>query len=563
MKRLFISALTGLFVASPVFAFTPDDPLLSEQWYVPQIHADEAWDSTQGSADVVVAVLDTGIDLDHPDLAGRLWTNPGEVDSDHIDNDRNGYIDDVHGWDFVDEDPIAAPNPGDPYSEDGVAHGTAIAGVIAAMGNNGEGIAGIAWNVRIMPVRILDNFGSGTSSNATRALRYAVANGADIVNLSFTGTEVDPAFEDAVREAYAANVVVVAAVGNSGNGGIDTDETPIYPACFMGPNGEDWVIGVAASTPDDTKANFSNYGSTCADLSAPGEDIFSTMYQNSRWNSFDDYYLGGWAGTSIAAPMVSGSVALLKSLYPSITVSQVKTILQLSADPMQERGTPAAGKVGSGRVNIAKALAIAPEILAASQPEAPSDDDAGVVRDASGHRVAPASGAVAVSPVTGQDEAVSTVYTGWFVRSPSFDTIYYLDEDLHRHPFWDAQTYFTWADTWDDTVWVTDATLSTLQLDAPLVPKAGVVLVKIQSDPSVYAVENGSDPWSPILRKIVSEQVAADMYFGAWADFVLDVEPTLFGRYQRGADIETPESVDTSILRSRNEIGSLIEGSGG
>jgi len=547
-------------LVQPALAYTPNDPRLGEQWYLQTIGAPSAWDLATGSADVVVAVLDSGFDMNHPDLSANIWSNTNEIAGDGVDNDQNGYVDDTSGWDFVQGDNTPEPDEGESNNADAVVHGTAIGGVIGAMGDNSEGVAGLAWNIRLMPLRILDNFGAGNSDDARLAVRYAVDNGADVINLSFTGFEIDPSFSAAVEDAFEAGVVIVAAVGNTDGGGTDLDETPIYPACFRDAD-DDWVIGVTATTDADVKADFSNYGSDCADIAAPGEGIFSTTYQNPDWDEFTEAYEGGWSGTSIASPMVAGAAALLKSAYPSLRPTDVLTILQLSVDPIAA-GSEASGELGAGRLNVGRALQIAPSFV--TTPEAPpADEDAGIVRDALGHRVAPSSGTQAPSPVTGELQDVSDVYPGWFVRSESFDTVYYIDEDLRRHPFWDAQTFFTWASDWDEVVWVTDATLSTLSIATPLVPKPGVVLVKIQSDPSVYAVESGATIWSPVLRLISSETIAVQMYGEVWSEYVLDVDATLFPRYEYGADIETVERVDTSILRSRSQIFEDMSGAGG
>jgi len=359
MKRFLLSFLgLSLLLPTSALAKTPNDPFLLDTWYLNTIRAYDAWDITTGSRDIVVAVLDTGVDLNHPDLMGNIWTNSGEIPNDGIDNDLNGYIDDVHGWDFVDKDNVPEPNINEAVSLDAISHGTLIAGVIAAIGNNGEGVAGISWQSKIMPVRILDNVGSGETWHARQAIRYAIAMGADVINLSFTGFDYDADFENAVREAYEAGVVVVAALGNSGSGGVDVNLSPIYPACFVGPNGEDYVLGITASDKKDTKAGFSNFGSNCADLAAPGVDMFGTVFQDETFEEIKRAYAGGWSGTSIATPLVSGTVVLLKSVYPTLTPTQIKTVLQLSVDPVLTGNAPL-GSIGSGRLNVSKALNIA------------------------------------------------------------------------------------------------------------------------------------------------------------------------------------------------------------
>jgi len=354
-KKIFSSIFLSFFIVSTVFAQTPNDSFISSQWYLDQIKAYSAWDQETGSEQVVVAVLDTGVDLDHPDLIEQIWTNKSEVAGDGIDNDHNGYIDDVNGWDFVQGD--ASPLPevrGGSFDVDAVSHGTFVAGIIGATSDNNEGIAGLNWRIQIMPIRILDRLGSGSSFDATKAVEYAVANGADVINFSLVGNDFDPSFWRAVKEAYEAGVIMVAAVGNES---ANLNKTPFYPACFKSEDGvEDYVIGVSATDSEDKWATFSNYGSNCADIAAPGVSIYSTLYQSDEVRDLDDYYGGDWDGTSVAAPMVSGAAALLRAAYPGITPEQVKIVLQLAVDPVLEKGSEAAGQLGSGRLNLSRAL---------------------------------------------------------------------------------------------------------------------------------------------------------------------------------------------------------------
>jgi len=345
--------------AFPVHALTPNDTYLSDQWYLTNIDAYSAWDIHTGDGSIVVAVLDTGIDLDHPDLAENIWVNTGEVADDGIDNDGNGYIDDVHGWDFVDDDGSPIPNSDEAFDEGAISHGTVIAGIIGAVGDNEEGIAGINWDVQLMSVRILDNEGIGNSTLARQGVEYATAMGADVINLSFTGFDFDDALRAVIQDAYESGIVVVAAMGNSNGGGINIDDRPIFPACFGERSGEDLILGVAATDVNDVKADFSNYGAECTDISAPGENIFSAVYQDDEWTPFaDGYYEEGWSGTSMASPMVAGAAALLKSAYHSLTPDDIKTILRLSVDPVSATGD-AVGKMGAGRLNLASALTLA------------------------------------------------------------------------------------------------------------------------------------------------------------------------------------------------------------
>ncbi len=233
-----------------------------------------------------------------------------------------------------------------------------IAGVVGAVANNQEGIAGINWNVKIMSVRMLDGAGIGDSNEAREAVEYAIANGADVINLSFTGFDHDPFFEGAAKKAFEQGVIIVAAVGNS-EGGINVDDQPIYPACYGEGKGKDYVLGVAATDFLDVRTSFSNFGSSCVDIAAPGDQIFGTYQDDSASDFTDAFYQGGWSGTSMASPMVAGAAALLRGAYPSLTPTEMKTVLQLSVDAVKATGE-AKGKMGAGRLNIEKALALRP-----------------------------------------------------------------------------------------------------------------------------------------------------------------------------------------------------------
>ena len=364
MKRVVASLLQLILLCSPVLAVakTPNDPLYSELWYLDQIHAPEAWDRATGDdREVVVAVLDTGVYVDHPDLKDRLWVNADEKPGDGIDNDGNGYIDDVNGWDFVDQDATVEPVIREAYDPTATTHGTLVAGIIGAAGNNGTGITGVSWNVKIMPIRILDALGSGTEAQARMGIEYAMDNGADIINFSLVGNGVNDHFRRVVREAHDAGVIMVASMGNEGaNVRGDTDTYPSYPACLQSANGVDYVIGVTASDRSDRKPLFASYGKTCTDVSAPGVDMFGARYVNSALSPFRAQYGGYWEGTSAAAPIVAGAAALLLSQFPGLSPQKMKTVLQLSVDPMFTRGTSHAGRVGAGRINLARALEVAP-----------------------------------------------------------------------------------------------------------------------------------------------------------------------------------------------------------
>jgi serine protease len=303
-----LSALPYVEYAEPDYVVhavgTPNDPSFPNLWGMTNIKAPAAWDSFTGNANFVVADIDTGMDYNHPDLAANVWTNPGEIAGNSIDDDGNGYVDDVHGWDF-------ANNDNDPF--DGNGHGTHTAGTIGAVGNNGVGVAGVNWNVKLMPLKFLSDSGSGSTSAAISALNYAVARGAKVSNNSWGGGGFSQGLYDAINNARAIGHLFIAAAGNGGSDqvGDNNDTTPFYPASYTLDN----LIAVAAIDSGDNRASFSNYGATGVDLGAPGVSILSTTPNNSY-----AYY----SGTSMATPHVAGVVALVYALNPGWTYAQVR-----------------------------------------------------------------------------------------------------------------------------------------------------------------------------------------------------------------------------------------------
>ncbi|HVO31198.1 MAG TPA: S8 family peptidase [bacterium] len=316
---------------------TPSDYDPSLLWGLEKIDAPDAWRVTEGDPGIVVAVIDTGIDAQHPDLAANVWSNPAEH-LDGTDEDGDGLIDDVHGWNFVD---------GTPDPIDDVSHGTHVSGTIAAEAGNG-GIVGVAPHVTIMPLKFLGQDG-GTSSAAVKAIAYARTHGARIISASWGGRGYSSALYGAVKKAGEAGILFVAAAGNGDAAGVgqDADASPEYPAAFQLPN----VISVAATDRHDRLAPFSNFGATSVDLAAPGVGIVSTV-PHGGYASYD--------GTSMATPHVSGAAALILSRYPELGVAQVKEALLSSAHPV-----PAlAGRVVSGgRLDAAAALARAETLV--------------------------------------------------------------------------------------------------------------------------------------------------------------------------------------------------------
>ena len=316
-----------------------NDEHLDEQWGLgetPGIDLPAAWDISTGSATVVVAVIDTGVDLDHPDLAANIWVNPGEIPGNGIDDDANGYVDDVNGWDFAN---------GDSSPDDDEGHGTHVAGTIGAVANNGIGVAGIVPNVQIMPLKALNEFGSGFSSDFFLALEYALANGAEVSNNSWGGPVEDIWMGALIEDAGKIGHVFVTAAGNDDS---NNDITPDYPGSYASDN----IISVAALEQSGGLASFSNYGPSSVDVAAPGRDILSTLPDGAY----------GWSdGTSMAAPHVTGLVALMRSIQPNLVPSAIREILvSTSAADTRLRNLLAAG----GAIDAASALRAITQSLA-------------------------------------------------------------------------------------------------------------------------------------------------------------------------------------------------------
>jgi subtilisin family serine protease len=319
------------------------DPRQSEQWAVAPgslLDLPGAWELSQG-AGVTVAIVDSGVKIDHQDLASNVWTNFGEVPGNGVDDDRNGFVDDVHGVD------LTTGAPGQDLT-DGNGHGTHVAGIVAAAAN-GRGVVGVAPKAKIMTVRVLDSQLAGTTAGVAAGIRYAAANGARIINLSLRGTTPDPQLDDAIAAAAAANVLVVVGAGNDAR---NIDQQPVYPASIAAPN----LVSVAATTPEVGRgiADFSNYGQLKVQLAAPGDSILSTFNN------------GGYAdesGTSMAAPMVTGVAALMAGANPRLGAADLRALLLQSAarSPLPV----AAGYVDALRAVVASSTAVG---LATGQP---------------------------------------------------------------------------------------------------------------------------------------------------------------------------------------------------
>lgn len=327
---------------NPTAPNMPNDPMFGDQWALnnagqnggkqnADISALSAWAKTKGSEKVVVAVLDSGVDYTHTDLAANIWTRPDSIPA-YEDEELNS-VNDLHGYN-------SDENSGDPMDDNG--HGTHCAGVIGAEGDNNEGIAGINWNVQIMPLKFLGRGGFGSTKNAIEAINYAVDRkragvNVRVISASWGSYSYSKALEDAIRAAGEEGILFVAAAGNSST---DNDKKPHYPASYNLPN----VISVAATDASDNLASFSCYGATSVHIAAPGKDILSTWLKNGYREA---------SGTSMATPQVSGVAALILATSPNMKIEKLRERLLNSVDKIDSLD----GKVEtSGRLNAAKAL---------------------------------------------------------------------------------------------------------------------------------------------------------------------------------------------------------------
>ncbi len=327
----------------------PADPFYTQQVYLSRIFAPQAWNTTTDAQEIVVAVIDAGVDINHEDLRENIWKNPGEIEGNGIDDDNNGFIDDVYGWDFISDAPDPRPKFEEDFSEFAMQHGTIVSGIIGARGGNGIGISGVAWKIKIMPLRALNAKGTGDIVAISRAINYARKNGADVINLSLVGKEASDMLEIELEQAYDENIVVVAA---SGNEGVNLNESPRYPVCSKGKKGEDLVLGVSAVDLIGRKPAFANYGDDCVDVSAPGVNIFSTQFTSTLESGYTQRYMGGWSGTSVAAPQVTAAVAIIKAQNPLITVSEIRDLFIENSDYIDDVNPSIPGMLGGGKINL-------------------------------------------------------------------------------------------------------------------------------------------------------------------------------------------------------------------
>lgn len=328
----------------PMKAFrTTNDPLLNQQHGLettPGVNAFSAWDTSIGSRLALVAVMDSGIDDTHPDLTNSIWRNPKEIPGNGRDDDGNGYTDDVRGYDFVNRDTLPRDDQG---------HGSHVAGIIAASGNNGRGVVGIAWGSKIVPLKVLDSIGQGFTSDIVEAMDYAGElrkRGAPIVaiNMSFGGSN-SPALERGVKRALANDLLIIAAAGNESS---NNDIFKVYPASFRLPH----IVAVSAVDQNGNLSSYSNYGAETVSLSAPGDDVMSTVPY-----SIKGAYYETLSGTSMATPYVAGAAALVAATNRKLTAPLIKGILAAST---RSSAALTGLSVTEGYLDAAAAVALAP-----------------------------------------------------------------------------------------------------------------------------------------------------------------------------------------------------------
>ncbi|MFB3896693.1 MAG: S8 family serine peptidase [bacterium] len=331
---------------------TPNDPSFTQQWNFnntgqtggtpdADIDAPEAWNISIGDSTFIIGVIDTGIDNTHPDLINNIWHNPDEIPFNGIDDDGNGYVDDTIGWNFGD-------NNNDVLGIN--AHGTHVAGIIAARGNNGIGVTGVMWQAKLMVLRMFGASGGGTEASAISAILYSIQKGAKLTSNSWTSYIYHTqAMYDTISTANEAGQLFIAGAGNNA---LNNDSVRFYPACYDLPN----IISVAATTATDVLWSSSNYGPTTIDVAAPGAEIYSTLLNGGY---------GLMSGTSMSTPHVSGECGLIWSINTSLSNLQVKQIVMDTVDVI-----PAlTGKcVANGRINLFKAAQAAVESIPASVP---------------------------------------------------------------------------------------------------------------------------------------------------------------------------------------------------
>ncbi|HEX5430183.1 MAG TPA: S8 family peptidase [Patescibacteria group bacterium] len=455
--------------------FTTDPSQQDKQWYLPKIRAPEAWNYTHGSASVVVAIVDTGIHSSHLDL------NDGRV---------------VAGFDMTTGEIIPANSDSDDNG-----HGTAVAGVIGAIPNNQKGISGINWVVSMMPVKVLNSEGKGDISVIAEGIMWAADHGADVINLSLGGSGFPNSSDlaNAVSYAYSKGSLVIAAAGNDkADQGLNLDQNPVYPVCED--NGQNMVLGVAASDISDRKSDFSNFGINCVDITAPGQEILTTAFFPSDPS---DNVLIYASGTSLATPVVAGVAALIKSENPSMTNAQIRDLILNTADNIDALnqdnclGSSCNGFLGKGRIDALSALQPQP-ILNNTLVRETATNNIYLVSGGIKHYVSQFvlnqkyPGAQILIEQSGQLDNYTlgdpvAPNTGTLIKSETDPTVYYIDNGVRR-----PLTYLVFVSrnfSFANVKIMSESDLASIPLADWYWPPDGT-LVLIKGNPTVYVMSN-------------------------------------------------------------------------
>lgn len=514
---LLLGTVSFFHFAPSAAAAIPNDEQYHREWYVDAVHLPDAWEFSKGSPNVTVAVIDSGVDLSHPDLRDRIWTNPGEIPGNGIDDDKDGYVDDVHGWDFVDGDADPDPEVKEASQSEGANHGTLVAGIIGAAGDNGIGVAGAAWNIKLMPLRVLDSNGNGGTLAVVQAVRYAAARGAKIINISFTGSGYSEVLADALRKAHDSGVLIVASAGNEGDTvrGGDLNDYPAYPVCYRGARDERIVLGVASVDQNGVKSSFSSYGSYCIGLSAPGENFYATQVFRPAIRGFDQPYGDSWFGSSLSAPLVSGAAALIASMDPSMDADEMMAFLTANAKNIDAVNGRYAGYLGAGELDVGATVRAVQRVLLGIEP----------------------------APTLGAPKAVKPS----LVKLASSAAVYYLAADGRRYVFPNEKTYRSWYAGFPKISTISAQEMAAIPLGGNVTYRPGMRMIKIQTDPAIYAVAKGG-----VLRHVGSESVAVALYGPDWNKKIDDISEAFFVNYRLGPPIDSFFDYDTIAERERS-----------
>ncbi len=511
--------------------FTVDSKLEDRQWYLPKTRVNDAWDFTKGKDTVTVAIVDTGIHGAHIELSdGRI----------------------VDGFNTITNQPILAS-----ANSDDNGHGTAVAGVIGAVPNNAKGLAGINWNIRLMPIKALSADGTGELSAVAAGIVWAADHSANIINLSLGGPGYgsDRTLSNAITYAYNKGVLIVAAAGNDlADHGTNLDSAPVYPVC--GDNGQDMVLGVAATDVNDQKASFSNFGASCIDISAPGKKIITTAYLPSEP---DNNILIYASGTSLATPIVSGIAALMKANDPNLSNTDIRNKIEKSADNIYPAnqfsclGTSCNGFLGGGRINAYAAMAPTPVAIGSMIREV-STGNIYIITNTNTKRLVPnfvftQRGFKLSDVMNEQNNQLTSIPSttpltpleGTLVKNPIDAQVYIIEGEMKRPLTY--LVFITRGLNFANIKTVTQGEVDLYPLGEWAQPQNGV-MVLISGDPTVYVMD--ASVVRPVTFFVFQQR---RLSFAK----VLRVTPDEFSHIQKPGDTFWLSPMDGTLLKSASD----------